>query len=353
MKKENLGFINLYKFIGAIIIACFLHYRVILLGMFQLSYWRSGDILSFFMAESSNYVVELFLILSGMLFAYVYREQIESGSLHFAEFFNKRLGRLLPLAIVTTISMFFLRILVEKNTGQVFYPGKTTINELIVSIILMNSTLCDVRMNPPGWYIAKLTVCYIIAYLLTKKYKSIGKITFVIPVILGVIIRITEVNYPLFELHISRAYIGFFGGVILFDAINYVQNHLNPMIAIIGGILAIVFVIYFKEYVTDWNMVVTMILFPAFIIIGYFSRGINFIGRLKVIKYLGKISFDIYLWNCPILAVVAIMYYRYGFAMNSRKFICLLIGLHIIVGCMSNFTIERITQRWKRHEKNC
>lgn len=351
MNNENLGFVNLYKFIGAMVIACFLHYRVILLGMYQLSYWRSGDILSFLMAESSNYIVELFFILSGLLFAYAYREQIKSGTLQFAEFFGRRLDRLLPLAIATTISMFFLRILVEKTTGQIFYPGRASINELITSIVLMNSTLCDVRMNPSGWYIAKLIVCYVIAYLLTRHYKDIGKVTFVIPVIAGVAIRITGVNYPLLELHISRAYIGFFGGVILCDFISYVQNHLKPMIAIIGGILAMASVIYFREYVTDWNMVVTMILFPAFIIIGYFSKGINFIGRLKIVKYFGKISFDIYLWNCPILAVVAIMYYRYGFVMTSRKFVCVLISLHIIVGCMSNLAIERITKRWKRREE--
>lgn len=347
MNKANLGFINLYKFIGAIIIACFLHYRVLLLEMFQDSYPEANGLLTFLMSDSSNYIVELFFMLSGLLFAYTYKERIELQKLTFADFFDKRLKRLMPLTITTTVVMFFFRVFLEKITGLEFYPGSVSINELINSMVLVNSTLCNVRINPSGWYIAKLLVCYIVAYFLARQHRNLGKITFMIPIVLGVIIRNTGIDYPFLELHMSRAYIAFFLGIILYSVIGYLKNNLKPMLIIIGGVLVGGFPILFKWYVTDWNMIATTIFFPALVIIGYFSKTINFIGGLKISRYLGEISFDIYLWNCPILVIMAVLHYQCGVQINTGKFVYILIILHIIVGCVSNWTGKKIKQRWK------
>lgn len=347
MDREKLEFINLYKFVGAIIIACFLHYRVILLEMFQDSCLQAGRLVTFLMADTSNYVVELFFMLSGFLFAYAYRERIKSGNLCFADFFEKRLKRLVPLLVITTLAMFFLYICLERTTGV----RNADITELIKSIILLDSTWCSIRMNPSGWYIPKLLVCYVIAYFLTKRYEKIGRITFVLPVILGVIVRITGSNFPLLEFHMSRAYIGFFIGIILSDVIKWLQRNAKPAFVLVGGYAVAAFPIILKNYVTDWSLTWAMIIFPALIVIGYFSKAINFIGGLKITQYLGKISFDIYLWNCPLLIVAAILHSRYGVVINTKGFIGILIMSHVMTGCLSEQVLRMIGQWWRG--RNC
>lgn len=342
MKKENLGFVNLYKFLGSIVIACFLHYNVLFLGMFQYSYNGASRVARFLMNGTSNYVVELFFILSGLMFAYAYQDRIESGELPFANFFDKRLKRFMPLTIITTFVMFFLRILLEKVTGLAFFPGNVSVNELIYSLILCNSTLCRVRINPAAWYIANLLVCYVLAYILSKYHKNLGKITFVIPIIVGALIRIREVEYPFFELHMSRGYIAFFVGVILCSMIRTLEICVKSEFAVIGGISVIVLLFALHRYVNDWLMASTIILFPAFIIVGYFSRILNKIGGgVSAFKYLGRISFDIYLWNSPILVVIAVMHHYLGFAVDTGLFVLALIVIHIVVGCISDWGMKK------------
>lgn len=49
----------------------------------------------------------------GFLFAFAYREKIENGELQFSTFLNKRLYRLVPLLVVTTLVIFSVRFFYE------------------------------------------------------------------------------------------------------------------------------------------------------------------------------------------------------------------------------------------------
>lgn len=341
MQKERLAFINIYKILAAIVIACFLHYRVFLLESFGESFTGDNFLVLFLMGDKSNYFVELFFMMSGLLFAFAYRQRIEEGSLTFATFMNKRLIRLIPLCVITTCWLFPLKIVFERLYGIALWPGFASLNNFIASIFLTNSNLLSVRINPPAWYISKLLICYIIAYVLSKYHKNLGWITYFLPIILGLVIQEEGWNMPLLEFHISRAYIAFFLGVLLEDILKYSNQRKIQNFELCVGVVLLLISYFLRNLVTDWSAVSTVFIFVGMILVGYNSRILNVIGNTKYFKCLGNISFDLYLWNWPLL-LVFIYLYMIGVKTNGYTFLLILILIHLVVAYVSAKIREHI-----------
>ena len=212
MEKERLRFLDLYKFAGAVIIACFLHYKQILLGGLGLEFTTGSRCIAFLMSNKTNSVVEFFFVISGVLFAFAYMDKISQSKLYFAEFYDARLKRLLPLVIITTVLMFVLHILCWKLTSSSFYPGNyspngfISLNDFVSSVLLCDSTMVQSRVNAPAWYIADLLLCYAVAWGLVRVRPYLGKITFFLPLILGVVIQNTDLNILFFNYNYSSNY---------------------------------------------------------------------------------------------------------------------------------------------------
>lgn len=235
MRKSNLAFINIYKILAAIIIGCFLHFQVFVLSPLNEAFLSENRAVLFLMGGKSNYLVELFFLMSGLLFAFVYKERIEKGELKFAVFMNKRIFRLIPLLVITTIAIFPLRVIYERKYGVSFFVGQADLNSLISSIFLSNTTLLKCRINPPGWQISKLIPCYILAYLLCRYHKRLGWITFIVPVMAGLIIQERGLDMPLLEFHMSRAYVAFFVGVLMESFLLKIETLGWMLISQVGG----------------------------------------------------------------------------------------------------------------------
>lgn len=352
MQQERLKFINLYKIIAALIISCFLHYDLIFLPYLGKTFEGNSQFLKFLMANTSNYLVEFFYVISGMLFVFAYLEKIDLRQLVFRDFIDKRLRRLLPLTIITTFVMFFLQILCKAFLGVPFYPGEINVDSLIRAFFLLGSTILKVRVNAPAWYVFDLIICYIIAFLLTKHRKKIGIITYFLPIIVGCIIQETGLNFPLLEFHASRAYIAFFTGVILGILIPLFSLNKN-ITPIILGVVLIILPLSLRAYVKDWSIVSSCMVFPGVILIGYFTKIFNKISDNAVVTYLGVISFDIYLWNFPILVVYALL--SRFLIVNTRIFLVELTITHLIVGMISNKCMKKVDKSinvlWLRGSK--
>lgn len=214
MKKENLFFLNLYKIIASIIIACFLHYKQLFLPFLDLEFQGRHLIMEFLMDSTSNYLVEFFFMMSGFLFVYAYLKRIENEEMSFSYFIDNRIKKFFPLVFITTAVMFVLQILCFKIFGKAFYPGDVSLDAFISAIFLMGSNVLQVRINAPTWYIANLLICYIIAFFLTKYRQKIGILTYAIPIIIGILIREKGSTAVFFDYTSSRAYISFFMGVL-------------------------------------------------------------------------------------------------------------------------------------------
>lgn len=335
MQKEKLNYLNLYKIVAAVIIACFLHYDQLFLSFVNLEFKGNNVIVRFLMASTSNWLVEFFFVMSGLLFVYAYLEQIENGKMNFSVFIWNRVIKLIPLVIITTIVMFVLQIFCLKTFGKAFFPGDISLDAFISAIFLMGSNVLRIRVNAPTWYIANLFICYIIAYFLTKYRQKVGMLTYLIPIVVGVIIREKGLTVVFFDYTSSRAYIAFFIGVL----VGLILPHLNKNKTLFFGGVGIALPLILRNYVYDWGMVSTVMLFPGLLLIGYNSKVLNKLCDNRIIKCLGKLSFDLYLWNFPILVVFAFL--SRWVEVNTYWFVVLLVASHLIVGLISNIIMKR------------
>lgn len=341
LRKERLAFINVYKIFAAIVIGCYLHYEVFLLTPLNETFKGTDRISLFLMSGTSNYLVELFFLMSGLPFACSYRAKIESGALEFSTFVDKRLCRLLPLSVLTTLVMFPLRVLYEHLYGY-FFSGYADLNSLIGSVFLTDSTLLKCRVNPPAWQISKLIVCYILGFVLCRYHKKLGIITFFLPIMLGLVVQEFDMEYPLLEFHISRAYIAFFAGVLMEKVLMIFQSlKISSWCICLGGGILTAVPLFLRGLVSDWSSVSTLFIFTGMIIIGYFSKVINWLGQTKLFVLLADISYDLYLWNAPILILILLLHQRIGITVNTYPFLFALIFIHILVGFVSSIIRKR------------
>ena len=102
MEKDRLCFLNLYKFIGTILIACFLHYGQLFLPFLGLTFQHNGAVISFLLSGEGNLIVEFFYVMSGFISIYAYSEMIDNGTISFSDFISNRLRKLFPLVFTTT-----------------------------------------------------------------------------------------------------------------------------------------------------------------------------------------------------------------------------------------------------------
>ena len=221
MEKNNrYNFLNIYKLIFAIIIACFLHYHDHFLMIFNLHDNFENHIVSDFFVRHSSALTEFFFIASGILFFLAYVPKIKEKKMNFQNFFINRTKRLLPYVAVTSIIMWILQIVSTITTKSQWGIGSINFSEVIINIITFGRGIVKGQtLNGPAWYISVLMFCYIIGYFLTKLYaKSNNKFVYLIPIVIGVAMYINipfDNNIVFINITVARGLIAFFEGIFL------------------------------------------------------------------------------------------------------------------------------------------
>lgn len=355
---NKFAFFNLLRFFGAILIAVFLHYYDHFLPYLDGRFWFKEKSFAQFLAQNSYVFVEMFFMISGILFYHHYLKKIEDGET-IDGFIKKRYKRIFPLVIISSIFMFLANMIYFKKFDLFYSCGQLSLMELTFDIVFAG-TLGFGPTNPingPLWYIGPLMVCYLIAFFLTKLSKKLKTdLVFLIPIIIGSFIFLRNINFFLLNQNMARGLIAFFIGVLIFNKkiINYIDN----MTIVKKIIFRIIMVLIISAFVlvnissskdlfmndlfgTLFSYIVYFFI-PLFYLL-YDIKWFNKICDTKFIKYLGNISFSIYIWNFPIMIVLTYIIKAGMITMNfeSWKFIVLFFVIHIIVGTISYYCIEK------------
>nr|WP_314081704.1 acyltransferase [uncultured Leptotrichia sp.] len=366
INKNNLNFFNLLKIISACIIAFFLHWDyhfIQFLGIDIKSSILSSRTFQFLFRGPIGYMsVELFFIISGFLFAYIYIPRIREKEYTFDKFIFKRVIRIMPLVILTSsvcyIQIFIMRINNIKCWSTFCINNINTISlifDFIFSgIHVINNNL---SLNGPIWYINVLLVCYILAYGISYIYVQFpNKILFMFPIILGIIIFETGWQFPFLTTSVARGYVAFFEGIILYFLINRVEKfgyQVKKMLIYISLFAFFVsfryIFLHFENYstlISNINIFFDFIIYPPLLYILYNFKWLNNFCNTRFIKYLGRISYGIYLWNFPILGGIYLLIRL--FKLNNEVIVkywfliwIIMIILHFILSILSYKFIEK------------
>ncbi len=335
---------DILKFICAIVIACIYHFQNDFPNITLFSNIPIVEQLSKF----GYMLVELFFIISGFLFFISYFSKIKDKNLNIISFFKKRYIRLILVAGITTIVMFVLQQIYCLINNQFWIWGNNDFGNLLLQLLGIQYWIEPgiVSLNNAVWYISVLLFCYIIFFYISKfviKKKNI--FIFLIPVFIALLVQKYNLNVPLLNYNITRGVISFGLGVFIGCLNNNLSNKENIskisfVFLIVIGMLCIFLGNYF---VGDLLFLLTFIVYPLviFFVIGIDTK-LKFIN-CKFTKYLGNLSFGIYVWNLPIqLATILLnQVFNFGFNYNSIYFFIIQVTIHIVVAILSYHLLEK------------
>ena len=263
--------------------------------------------------------------------------------------------------IVAVAGVWISRIIFPSGrlatSGWASWGNKATLSSLMLSLLGVNCGWAgdgdSMSINGPTWYLSVLMICYTIFYYIMRLWKNNQEEkdgAFVLLVLFGVFICTNNViSFPLLFQSCGRAYAGFFTGVLLARITEGINTERRRLISLVGAVLAIDLFLFALHYglVGNAGISATLLFSPALIIIMMKSNIMRWISDNKVVSYLGKISFEIFLWDIP----VAIWFYLledifdwspdYG----SRKFFLLTVLVTVAVSVLAHEFLEKPIRR--------
>ena len=353
-RNNKFAYFNLLKFIGAITIAILLHYRDHFTRLLGLGNPFPSNLFLEYVSRASYFFVEMFFMISGLLFMIAYYDKIINGK-KFKDFIKNRIIRIYPLLIITTIFMYIINIILYKHNGQFWEGGTLSLWYLFSDLVFAGKPIFNIgnTLNGPIWYLNVLLICYILAFILTKlslKYKT--KYVFIIPIIIGLVIRYSRTSFPFWNINIARGLMSFFMGVVVAIFIKRYDQYSEKSKRTLKKILLLELIIFFylltrrngDMYVDDTILSYTFLVFPELIIFLYDMKILNKICSTEFMKFLGNISFGIYLWNFPIYSTFYYLIINRIIQINilSSSFLIFNAIVHIFIATISYFLIDKL-----------
>ncbi|WP_262496983.1 acyltransferase family protein [Formosa algae] len=282
----------------------------------------------------------LFFVISGYLMSKIILNKFDGGEFSLLEFYKKRANRIIPALLVLILFVLFF-------CNFVFFPDMVkTVSYYAMSSILFLSNISyyfdsgyfDVASeNNPLLHTWSLSVewqfyiIYPLVLLLFKKIYGNKKVLFQL-----IICSLTLLSF-LSSIYISsrdpslafysfptRSWEMLFGCLIVLNE-RKVKNILNEGMRYILAVVSYVSIFYFIINYNDqvlWPSYYTLI--PVIATTVIIISDIEFrIFRLKIIQYIGKISYSLYLWHWPLY----VFFMSWGLSRFRYTFMLLLLSI--------------------------
>lgn len=336
--------INGFRFLAAL--AVIITHIELLKGVFGFkSYWSNPIIFNL-----GGMGVYFFFVLSGFLITYLLLEEKKQfNTIEIKQFYIRRILRIWPLYYLIVLIGFF--ILPKLELFQIPYLENSfhenfSFNLLLYIFILPNLAFSLFPAVPnigQVWSIGVEEQFYIIWPWIVSKSKHIVKT--LIYIISGlIIVKLLVLGlgkfysganwYNPLKLFLAMSKfecmaIGGIGAYLLFSSSNVLKIIYNKYIFILSVILIPTLIYVTPNYIQDGIHIVYSILFLVIILnVSYNSQNNNF--ENKVLNYLGKISYGIYMYHFLIIPIV-IKLIKHNIHIESEWILNIIIYLSTIV----------------------
>lgn len=273
-----------------------------------------------FIVKNADYFVDYFFVLSGFVISYNYSHKIKDFA-SFKDFMAKRMIRLYPLLLYTTL-LFFALILVGKHWNTFNDPYPVLFLQLTDTLTMMNSNPIfgsSLGINYPSWSISSEMISYALF--------GFCLFTFRRNAIIALLLFLAGAGFFILYTH-RYMYMGDFGFVrglfcfILGHFVHLVSKKASPVFGSMSEILFLFFLLFVFKYVPPEHAIILPFVFALGIFIFISSNGIvtSFLES-KPAQFLGKISFSVYLNHAIIVLVMKKLFFDLLALDKSRIFV--------------------------------
>ena len=314
-----------------------------------------------FIRESWSFV-DFFFVLSGFVISYNYSTL--SSSNDFWLYIKKRFIRLYPLLLFTTIVFFLFKLLSDNFFADLVNSPKGIklyLIDCLNTLLMLNSTPAFgemskyLGMNHPSWSVSAEFISYVLfgltsLFFFNKKQLYLLVVTGLCVVVYVIKEQFDVSNYTWFFL---RGIIGFNMGCVVYWAYNKKFSVKNNLEITLPFLIVVVFHVFhnyefsFKEHL---NLIFKPLLFSFIILVllktnHYFSKFLE----SKPLKFLGKISYSIYLNHILLLlALPRITFNFFGLHQSSYSELLVLLLTLVVVILYSTLTFTYIESSFAR-----
>lgn len=296
-----------------------------------------------------GYLVEFFFVLSG-IFMCRYIPKIEKEGMTFPQFMKRRYFRLIPMVIVGALVYEFLICIYPILCSGLYKDKKFTIWGTLLDCLGVQAGWASQNpcVNNPTWYISVLILCYIIFYFISwiSSNRVSGGVVqssycYVIVMLIGLGITTYTISLPFLNEYTARGYFSFFFGIILGKWLYKTKITRCIWCVSIAILLAMTYVLV-KHIELIGPAILTVVYYPALIVFFEYPP-VAKLFRHEWISTVGKISYDVYIWHCPLFIVVYLFIGTFHWDINLDSVVSMIIFTVItfLVGTFSYFVIER------------
>jgi len=300
----------------------------VLLWHYQVHFERATPFVDWFRPfyAGGYYLVDVFFVLSGFLLGHLYREPRA-----WKAFVFKRAARLFPLQWVTLIVVTILQALYFNRTGKYFVVQVNDAWHFLLNVGLVQQTGLQhtYSFNGPSWSISVewITNLIFVAVLLLAPLR--GWLSALLAVGSGVALwliqgRLVAVGtlWGWLDAGLLRGMLGFFVGVYMAELLPLAAKR-SPVwdgVGILSGAGLLLLLGHFEwQSVRGSDFAMVVVLIPA--LVAGCSRG-TLLARVSLwapLRWLGDVSFSVYLWHFPIQIFFALMK-AYGAPLNYASY---------------------------------
>ncbi len=264
-----------------------------------------------------QYLVEMLFLLSGYL-AWRYHKRICEG-LSFGTYLKERVWRLFPGMVIADLACYALMYFYYRSFGSYWMDIPINKGRLLITLLGMGSGwfVEGTRINSPTWYVSVLFLCLILLFILTKLAQKLKKpmwIFSVAMIVLGLICwglnLYTEIGFvPFWDIYSCRGYYAFFMGLLLAELQEKKAIPQKGILIWLGiGIGTLVCFLLIPGPYRNWiNVLLAMVICPPVLLLLVSDKAEAITKGRKVIPFLGKMSYSVFLWHVPF--IIAMWFY--------------------------------------------
>ena len=253
------------------------------------------------------------LMISGFQLVAQY-QRIADGKVRFSDYLKKRIYRLFPLTVISTVVMVIGLVLHSSLIGEAWYGTAVNGRYIVENLLNIQAWGNTVHtLNGPLWYVSVYFFCCILYFALIRLGEKINTryIIMATPIVIGIFFGDKNMDKLLLNADMCRGYIGFFAGVLLAYVAGKLSEKQMRIYAVAALLCYAVFRDYCEEAIFSGNMLDQVLpaicfLFAPILLLLYSSEKLDRIVGNKVFAGLGKVSYGLYVWNFPFYLWMAV-----------------------------------------------
>ncbi len=260
------------------------------------------------------YLVDVFFVLSGFLLGSLYRDP--AG---WRAFVFKRVARLFPLHWVTLVVVALLQYGYTQKTGAAFVYTYNDVKHFLLGLGLLQYVgLQDgFSFNGPAWSISVEWLVNLVFVLVLAVPAMRGRVSVLLVVFSAAGLwalggRVIEGGalWGWLDAAVARGAFGFFAGVFLAELMRGSANLSLGWdgVGVVAGASLLVFMASVQlQQISGLDFVIVALVVPAMVAGCVRGKYLVRLAQLRSLKWLGEVSFSVYLWHFPVQIVMGLI----------------------------------------------